>query len=75
MEMDIDFSFLFSACNVLNHFLCAIAQTHSPAPTVRDLKVRAPRGGAALHIRSCRGSSQDEQMVQRRNPHPGQLFP
>jgi hypothetical protein len=35
---------------------------------VRDLKVRAPRGGASLYIRSGRGSSQDEQMVQRQNP-------
>lgn len=47
MVMDIDFFLLFLACNVLNHFLCAIAQTPTPAPTVRDLKVRAPRGGAS----------------------------
>lgn len=45
MVMDIDFSLFFLACNVLNHFLSAIAQTHSPASTVRDLKVTAPGGG------------------------------
>lgn len=43
--MDIDFFLFFLARNVLNHFLSAIAQTQSPASTVRDLKVTAPGGG------------------------------
>lgn len=45
MVMSIDFFFLFLACNVLNHFLSAIAQTHTLASTARDLKVTAPGGG------------------------------
>ena len=45
--MDIDFFFLlFSACNVLNHFLCAIAQTRGQASRARARRL-ARRGGAA----------------------------
>lgn len=48
--MDIDFFLLFLACNVLNHFLCAIAQTRTLASTARGLKVKA--GGGGIRIRS-----------------------
>lgn len=71
MVMDIDFFFplLFSACNVLNHFLCAIAQTRGPASRARGPKAglggagRPPRGGAARTLGAEGGPGQAEQMV------------
>ena len=78
MVMDIDFFLLFLACNVLNHFLCAIAQTRGLASTARDPKAGAgaPRGRGGGRIRSGGGTpARTSRWCLDTAPHPGQLSP